>query len=186
LNFEGRRPFQAKWDFSAIEPVVIGSVAKKLGDPSHYLKSKPPERIKEINEYIRDFGMHVGYSDFHERIKGEGFDEWADLEAPLSPRRQKSYLKKKYGDDPPDGIIVTEELKLMDDGQPRIGLSHYTPWMFLINVITVNNWLETINRLDPIVEPDPTEDEIKARDELHHKMHSRLNMKKLPKFRRTI
>lgn len=185
LKFEGRRPFQAKWDFRRIEAVTIGSLAREAGDPQYYRNKFPKERVKEINEYIRDFGLHIGYTTFHERLD-EMDEEWNEGEAPLDSRTQERYIEKIYGDDPPPkDMIVTQELTLMDDGEPRIGITHVTQWRLLMNAITVNKWVDTVNQLSPPEESDITAEELESRERIHSRIAEHLRIKRLSRFRRT-
>ena len=185
-----RHGFNEKWDWSEIEDVTIGSVAKKLRDPKHYLAGvvasdkSTKSRPKRINEFIRDCGYHIGYEQIRERFKNK--EELEPDEFPLHPRTQKSYLKKKYGEPIRDDIIVTGELIIMTDGKPRIGISMkgVLPWRMRMNLISINRWVATLNKPEP-PDPDETPEEIKAREEVNQKIYHALNKNKIPTFKRT-
>ncbi len=191
-DITGRHTFQAKWDFSDIVSIDIGGLAKFAERPAHFLAKDryddtklSRKRIRDIIEYIRDFKLHIGYSTYRERHNRE---KQEDFEEPMDPRTQKSYFKKEYGGTIKD-TILTEEAHNMNDGKPRFGLIHYSPWRMLINLVTVNNWVKT---LDPHsvgdVEPELSPEDEKTREIVQHEIADRLNkkeMKKLPKFRRT-
>ena len=179
-----------KWDYSQIESVKIGSIAKKLRDSQYYLAGAWPQdratmsKPNRINEYIRDFGYHIGYSTIRERLKGIEDEKWESEEYSLDPRTQKSYLKKKYGEPIRDDIIVTGELRIMSDEKPRIGITHYTQWRMIINVKTTNEWVKTLGKPEP-PDPDETPEEIEKRKEVDQKIYKSLNRKKAPTFKRT-
>jgi hypothetical protein len=82
-------------------------------------------------------------------------------------------------------MIVTQELTLMDDGEPRIGITHVTQWRLLMNAITVNKWVDTVNQLSPPEESDITAEELESRERIHSRIAEHLRIKRLSRFRRT-
>lgn len=191
-------PLLSKWDFSYMDEVDIGNIAKRDEywlkiDDSTLAQMEDEERREIMNhrhivvEYIRDLQLHIGHSIFTRRpdtevVKGEH---------KLSPTLAEIMEVRYQNEEPTPELIMNPiwwEKKL------RYGLIHDDQWRMLVNVVTTKLFAAS-NIAANAAEYEETASESEeaqallqnTHDIVSEKIRTRLNKKKkaIPQIKRT-
>ncbi len=182
-------PLFKKWDYVQPDVIDIGNEAKRGGwflkkdvdDEGEYKISI--ERRREIIEYIRDLGFHIGYSIIRRKKNTEiPLGEW-EFVLKDTHKREEAYsgLKKGQSD-----YVWTEDFDLRGSGltteeaEPfiRYGLTNDMTLRMWCNVFATVHWSRT---LDPdYYDPEMITDEDRAKQyAVFEKIRERLRSKKI-------
>ncbi len=167
--------FFEKWSFTEPDVIDIGNEAKrdswwlKRDDQDEYKIHN--ERRREIVEYIRDLGFHIGYSIIERKSNEEILGDW---EFVLKDTHKREYEKHglKRGDSP---YVWTEDFDLrkwgFEEAEPflRYGLTHDIQWRMWCNVFATVHWSRTLDP-DHGIEPEMTAEDIAAQDRVNKRI----------------
>lgn len=133
-------PLLSKWDFSYMDEVDIGNIAKrdeywlKIDDKT--LGQMSEEERKEIMfhrhivvEYIRDLQLHIGHSIFTRRPDTEVVKGEHKLAPNLAEIKEVNYQNEELTHEKVTNPIWWEK-------KVRYGLIHDAQWRMLVNIVT--------------------------------------------------
>lgn len=144
--------FYDKWSFIQPDLIDIGNQAgrdtwwlKKDGEGDYKI---PDERRREIVEYIRDLGLHIGYSIISRKPNTTELGEWENELGNSADRELKRYGYKRGQ----SSYAWTEDLDLRkwgfetEDNEPfiRYGLTHDITLRMWMNVFATREWALTV------------------------------------------
>ena len=178
--------FFEKWSFTEPDVIDIGNESKrdtwwlKKDDDGEY--KIHDERRREIVEYIRDLGFHIGYSIIGRKSNQEILGDW---EFVLKDTHKREYEKHglKKGDSP---YVWTEDFDLrkwgFEDAEPfiRYGLTHDIQWRMWCNVFATVHLSRTLSP-DYGKEPEWTAKDEETRNIVSQKIRERYLARKKAK-----